>query len=82
MFSITTAEEGALIDDGIRPDYLLISSMGIYAAAAIAAAVEPRLIAERGPFGNPLADAKRRGLHGQQFSLSSRYAMRIVTHRT
>lgn len=31
-----------LIDDGIKPDCLLASSMGIYAAAAIAAALDPR----------------------------------------
>ena len=32
------------MDDGIKPDYLLASSMGIYAAAAIASALSPREI--------------------------------------
>jgi bacillaene synthase trans-acting acyltransferase len=42
IFLVEYALARALIDDGIKPDYLLASSMGIYAAAAIAAAVDPR----------------------------------------
>jgi bacillaene synthase trans-acting acyltransferase len=42
IFMVEYALARALIDDGIKPDYLLASSMGIYAAAAIAAAVDPR----------------------------------------
>jgi bacillaene synthase trans-acting acyltransferase len=42
IFIVEYALARVLIDDGIKPDYLLTSSMGIYAAAAIAAAVDPR----------------------------------------
>jgi acyl transferase domain-containing protein len=42
IFIVEYALARTLIDDGIKPDYLLASSMGIYAAAAIAAAVDPR----------------------------------------
>lgn len=42
IFMVEYALARALIDDGVKPDYLLASSMGINAAAAIAAAVDPR----------------------------------------
>jgi acyl transferase domain-containing protein len=42
IFIVEYALASALLDDGLRPDCLLASSMGIYAAAAIAGAVEPR----------------------------------------
>ena len=42
IFMVEYALARALIDNGIKPDYLLASSMGIYAAAAIAAAVDSR----------------------------------------
>lgn len=42
IFIVEYALARVLIDDGVKPDYLLASSMGIYAAAAIAAAADPR----------------------------------------
>jgi len=44
IFIVEYALAKVLIDDGVKPDYLLASSMGIYAAAAIAAAVPVRLM--------------------------------------
>jgi bacillaene synthase trans-acting acyltransferase len=41
IFMVEYAMAKALLDAGIKPDHLLASSMGIYAAAAIAGAVEP-----------------------------------------
>jgi acyl transferase domain-containing protein len=41
IFIVEYALARTLIDDGIKPDYLLASSMGIYAAAAIATALDP-----------------------------------------
>jgi acyl transferase domain-containing protein len=46
IFMVEYALASVLIDDGVKPDYLLASSMGIYAAAAIAAAVDPREVLE------------------------------------
>lgn len=42
IFIVEYALARVLIDTGVRPDCLLASSMGIYAAAAIAAALDPR----------------------------------------
>lgn len=41
IFMIEYALVRTLLDDGIKPDYLLAASLGIYAAAAAAAALEP-----------------------------------------
>jgi bacillaene synthase trans-acting acyltransferase len=41
IFMVEYALARILMDDGVRPDYLLASSMGTYAAAAIAAALDP-----------------------------------------
>jgi bacillaene synthase trans-acting acyltransferase len=46
IFIVEYALARVLIDDGVKPDYLLASSMGIYAAAAIAAAADPREVLE------------------------------------
>jgi bacillaene synthase trans-acting acyltransferase len=42
IFIVEYALAKVLMADGVKPDYLLASSMGIYAAAAIAEAVDPR----------------------------------------
>jgi acyl transferase domain-containing protein len=42
IFMVEYALAGALIDDGIKPDHLLASSLGIYAAAVVAAALDPK----------------------------------------
>jgi acyl transferase domain-containing protein len=42
IFIVEYALARALLDDGLKPDCLLAASMGIYAAAAIAGAVDPR----------------------------------------
>jgi acyl transferase domain-containing protein len=42
IFIIEYSLARVLIDDGIKPDCLLASSMGLYAAAAIAGVLEPR----------------------------------------
>jgi acyl transferase domain-containing protein len=41
IFMVEYALASVLIDDGVKPDYLLASSMGTYAAAAVAAALDP-----------------------------------------
>jgi acyl transferase domain-containing protein len=41
IFIVEYALARMLMDDGIKPDYLLASSMGIYAAAAVASALPP-----------------------------------------
>ena len=41
IFMVEYALAKTLMNDGIHPDCLLASSMGIYAAAAIAAAIDP-----------------------------------------
>jgi acyl transferase domain-containing protein len=41
IFMVEYALARALIDDGVKPDYLLASSLGTYAAAVVAAALEP-----------------------------------------
>lgn len=74
IFAVEYALASALLDDGLRPDRVLASSMGIYAAAAIAGAVDPRealgillkLTAEfeaRCPKGGMIAIFGSSGLH-------------------
>jgi acyl transferase domain-containing protein len=46
IFMVEYALAKTLMNDGIKPDYLLTSSMGIYAAAAIAEAVDTRAVLE------------------------------------
>jgi acyl transferase domain-containing protein len=46
IFLVEYALAKTLMDDGIKPDFLLTSSMGIYAAAAIAEAIDPREVLE------------------------------------
>ncbi|WP_316187492.1 MULTISPECIES: acyltransferase domain-containing protein [unclassified Bradyrhizobium] len=42
IFTVEFALARVLIDDGVKPDYLLASSLGLYAAAAIAGVLEAR----------------------------------------
>src|SRR6201994_463576 len=44
IFIVEYALARTLIDDGVNPDVLLASSMGTYAAAAIAGALDPEAI--------------------------------------
>jgi acyl transferase domain-containing protein len=46
IFMVEYAMARTLMDDGVEPDYLVTASMGIYAAAAIAEAVDPREVLE------------------------------------
>jgi bacillaene synthase trans-acting acyltransferase len=42
IFMVEYALARVLIDDGVKPDYLLASSLGLYAAAAVSGVLEPR----------------------------------------
>jgi bacillaene synthase trans-acting acyltransferase len=42
IFMVEYALARVLIDDGVKPDYLLASSLGLYAAAAVAGVLDPR----------------------------------------
>ena len=46
IFMIEYALVRVLLDDGLKPDYLLAASMGLYAAAATAGALDPRDVLE------------------------------------